>query len=103
MLTSLELPKMLKVSAYYQEKSHEGPPSEEGGGWPPHTSLQTQGMLLAPSVATLADMIYGFMSLGRRWSERKTPQQGFPLDVQIKGFRRYYLFFWMYLNFCPLG
>lgn len=24
MLTSLELPKMLKVSAYYQEKSHEG-------------------------------------------------------------------------------
>lgn len=95
MLTSLELPKMCKVSAYYQEKSHERiirvlPLRKLVDGLP------TQGMLMAPSVATLADMIYGCMSLGRRWSERKTSQQGFPLHVQIKGFRRHHLFFWMF-------
>lgn len=36
-----------------------------------------------PPVPHFADMIYGCMSPGGRWSERKTP-----LDVQIKGFRR---------------
>ena len=84
-------------------KHHQGSPFEEVGSRLRHSSLQTQVMLIVPSAAILTDMIYGCMSLGRRWSRRKTPQQGFPLDVQMKGFRRHHLFSWIYFNFCLSG
>lgn len=44
--------------------------------WPRHGPLQVQVMLIVPSATILADVIYDCISPGRRWSGRKTPQQG---------------------------
>ena len=41
---------------------------------PPANTGDAQG----PSAAPRADVIYGFESLGRRWSGRETSQQRFP-------------------------
>lgn len=70
-----------------------GSPCEEVSGRPAHHSSHNAGDAHAPGGAILADVIYGSMSLGRRRSERKTAQQGLPLDVQIKGFGGIIFFF----------
>lgn len=69
---------------------------------PPRLPADT-GDARGSSTATLADVIYGVMSVGGGWSERKTPQQGFPLDMHMKGSRRHHLFSRMCLDFCLSG
>lgn len=103
-LNPRERPDIFKVSVHRQEKNHERiirVPHEEVGGQPPHHSSHNAGGAPAPGAAILADVIYGSVSLGRRWSERA--QQGLPLDVQVKGFEVSFFFLHMCLDFCLPG
>jgi hypothetical protein len=90
----------------HQEESHERiisvPDMRKLVMAPPQSPAST-GDAGGPQALPLVSMIYGSVSLGRRWSWRSASQQGFPLDVQIKGCRRHHLFSRMCLDFCLSG
>lgn len=58
----------------------------------PTTALCKCGVLTAPVPPPGQRWFMGAVSLGRRWSGRKTSQQRFPLVVQIRHLRRHHWF-----------